>query len=378
MLKTLRTIKNTLNEEDVAQKIKLYKNEEANNPSELEEYSSEIIDIHRLTSIRDDNLSVFARNTLKVIAKRSAFLAPIVMLALTSWSIKNTDYTKKIYVPDIYKNTVLEFDEDSILRETNLTYAKTGTKKDYVDESIISLNEFATVSTISDAVIYYGEGSKSLQVKFNINNDHTWSYASHTNNLYEKSQVEVPESIRKTDGEYLDLIKEVTETFIKQADLNEEEMNYVRELVSNSENDILVKIRRCVREEGLELEYHSSHWLRNFLAVIATLVVICVLVKYIEDLFNCDALELRSKNPYDCRFDDCQLKVSYICQPSLKRLLKATKEYREQYLLAESNRLKNIIDILKTHNAEPEIIDDYSKRLKISLPKNHIEKDKEL
>lgn len=374
MLKTMRALINALNEKKLVESIKLLDSGETKYPKMLERNSYEMMSIDNLgNSIRKDNLKKYAGEMVKVTAKRSTFLAPIILLGLTVFSFKTDKYTKTINVENVYESSVLEFDEESILSEDNITYAQTGLTKQYVDESIISLNEFDNISTLSDAIIYYGEGSKSLQAKFNINNDHTWSYASHTNNLYEKSQVDTPKGIREVDEEYLRLLNEVTETFIKQAQLSEEEIDYVRNLISDNENNILIKIRRCVKTGERELDIYTSHWFRDIIAIIATITVLGVIIKNISFLTDVNSLEVGSDYRSDTLFEDCRLRLNGGYRESLSRLLSITKEYRDTYLLAESNRIKNILEILKTCNAEHKIIEEYSKRLKVTTPQKRLE-----
>lgn len=347
MFKSTRAFFNALNEKKVSKnRLKLY-DISGNNPVELDSYDSTVVAINDLAnSVRKKNLKVYSRNMAELIGKKAIFAAPIVLGGLTIASFVNGKYIKTINVSDVYRDTIVEFDENSLLSESETTYAETFFTKDYIDDSIVSSSAF---DKSSYATIYYGEGSNSFQVRFGINLDNTWEYSSHTNNLYQKSETVVREPIGELNEEYKQLIKDVTETFIKQADLNDDEVALLREIVNNNENDIIVKIKRCVTLGNKEFEVHSYHWFRCMLAIIAEIILIGFIIVNFYDLTT--IYELGSESYFLRKRSTC---IS---------LLKAAKNYHEQFLLAEKERISTILELLRDNGGKEEDIEAYEKRL---------------
>lgn len=367
MLRTLRAYINALTEKRLSKRIKLHR-KWTNNPIPLSSESQEMQTIGKLTGeLKVSNLKIYSKHMAKTTGKKAAFLAPIALAGLTMLSEANVDYVKTIQVDSIYEESVLEFDEESVLNEYSTTIAKTSFPKEYVDDSIVSIISSDNLDLSSNTIIYYGDGSKSLQVKFNINDDHTWEYASHTNNMHEKSNVERPDEIRVTDEECLSLIREATETFIRHSELSEEEINYVRELVNNNENDILVKIKRCSELGPLTLEVNSVHWFRSLMLLIATICVTVFLIKKFTDLTTCEKLTTIEARSVGEKATKISLVTGYGVTKT-ENLLKAAKNYRDTYLEAEKNRLSLIIKALEKNGGDEEIINQYNKRLSITLP----------
>lgn len=350
MSKSTRAFLNALNEKKATKSnLKLY-DISGNNPVELDSYNSKVEKLTRLTNnTRLNNIKVYGKNMAELIGKKAIFAAPIVLGGLTIASFVNGKYIKTINVSDVYKDTVIEFDENSLLSERETTYAQTFFNKKYVDDSIVSSGNF---DKSSYATIYYGEGSDSFQVRFGINKDNTWEYESHTNNLYQKSENALQEPIGELDEEYKQLIKNVTETFIKQAELSEEEVALLRDIVSNNENDIIVKIKRCVALGEREFEVHSYHWLRCLIAVIAEIILIGFIIDTFPDLATVNEIEADRE-----RLRECGTCIN---------IFKAAKEYRRQFILAEERRLSSVLALLKDNGGNEEVITTYEKRLSLS------------
>lgn len=353
MFKSTRAFLNALNEKKVTKnKLQLY-DISGNNPIELDQYDDKVEKIIRLTNdIRQNNLKVYIRNMAELIGKRAIFATPIILGGITISSFVNGKYIKTINVSDVYRDTIIEFDKNSLLSERETTYAETFFSKNYVDDSIVSLGGFYSFNSSSYATIYYGEGSDSFQVKFDINDDNTWEYCSHTTNLYQKSENAVLEPISELDEEYKKLIKDTAETFIKQADLSEEEVAAIREIVSNDENNIIVKIKRCVNLGDRKFDIHSFHTFRCIIAVIAEIVLISRIVENFDDLTTV----------YELVADEESVRKRRYCI----NILKAAKKYREQFLLAESNRLSSILELLKNNGGNEKVIADFEKRLSLN------------
>lgn len=352
MFRTIRTYKSALKENNSSEEIKLY-DTSGNNPAELEDYREEVQNLNQYT--KEDcrnNLKIYTENMIKLAGVKVFLVTPFLLGGLAIASFVHGKYIKTINVDNIYQDKTIEFDEESLLSESTTTYASTFFYKDYVDESITSVSDMEFVDKSSYATIYYGDGSDAFQVRFPINDDNTWEYSSHTNNLYQKSE---KEPIGELDLEYRELIADATETFIKQAELSEEDASFVRELVANNENDIVVKIKKCTKLESANLEVHSYHWLRCLLAVIAEIVLISFIVKNIEDLVTVEKIVA-----FDGRLDT----RGYI------GVLKAAKRYREEFLRAEEKRISKIINLLKFHGGDEEILAEYEKRLNLCQKKS--------
>lgn len=366
MFRTIRAYINALTEKKLKKKIKLVRGG-TKNPIPLSSGSAEMQYIEKLTDeIRTTNLKIYSEEMAKVSGKKAAFLAPVALVALTLVSGANDEYVKDITPDAVYEASTLEYDEAGVLKEGTTTYAKTSFSKDYVDDSIVSISSLDNVDLSSNTVIYYGEGSDSIQVRFNINDDHTWEYAYHTNNMFEKSQLERPDEIRVTDEEYISLIREATETFIRSAEISEEEINYVRELVNNNENDILVKIKRFSEVEASTFGVNSIHWFRTLISLVATIIVIVFLIKKFEDLKTCEKLTTSEDRYNDERIRKVS-KLSGYGSSRYENILKAAKNYRDTYLEGEKNRLSSIIRTLEENDADENIIENYKKRLAVTI-----------
>lgn len=349
MFDSTRAYINALKEKNIAKKIKLY-DASGNNLVPISKDSYPMTTVRRRTEgYRKHNLIVYTKSMAKLTGLRLLYATPIILGGLTIVSFANIKYVKSINVDDVYHNMEIEFDEEYKLYELDETMASTFFNKNYVDESIQS-NHMTGNDKSSYATIYYGEGSDSFQVKFDINADNTWSYSSHTNNLYQKSQVTKTEPIGEIDEEYKQLIKDVTETFIKQADLSEEDINLLREIITNNENDIIVRIKRCVNIGPQNLEVHSYHWLRCLIAVILEIILVASLVENSMDLTRVRGL----------RVDDG--KIEYDILSNYKNLLNASSHYKKALLEAEGERIDDILDVLRRNSADEEIIAAYKKR----------------
>lgn len=352
MFRSTRTLINALTEKKtIANHLELY-DVSGNNPTPLDLDTPEKREMLRLAvDNRLNNIKVYTRNMAEIIGKKALLTTPIILGGLTIASFVNGKYIKTVNAETAYKTTVLEFDEESLLSEEEHTYAHACFNNNFVDKSIQKCNHDDYQSNSSYATIYYGEGSDSLQVKFNINEDNTWEYSSHTNNLYQKSETAHKEPVSELDEEYKQLIKEATETFIRQADLSDEEESLLREIISNNENDILVKYSRCVDLSGIELEVHKFHWFRCLLAVIAELVLISYLLDNKDNILN---------------VKDVDTDYSYLRRRYPKiNILKAAKKYREELEFAESTRISSIIRLLKDNGGDEVAIKTYEKRLSL-------------
>lgn len=351
MFKSTRAFFNALTEKKVTKnKLDLH-DKSGKNLVKLESDDPRVCEINKLANdVRCNNIRVYGKNMAKLIGKKAIFTTPIILGGIIISSFVNGKYIKTINVSDICQDTIIEFDENSLLSKSEITYAKTFFNKNYVDESIVSKNDMDVVDTSSYASIYYGEGSNSFQVKFNINKDNTWEYSSHTNNLYQKTETDVIEPIGELDKEYKQLIQNVTNTFIKQAKLSEEEISLLREFVSNNENDIIVKIKKCTILEDQDLEVHSFHLFRCIIEVIAGIILLKLLFENLDKLTTVDELEASGSK--------IVRRHTYI------NLLKATKNYKEEFLLAESNRMSSIFNLLKDNGGNEETLAIIEKRLK--------------
>lgn len=353
MFKSTLAFFNAINEKKATKKcLELY-DLSGNNPVKLDSSTNTVEKLNLLTDeYRRNNIKVYSKNMAELIGKRAVFAAPIMLGGLIISSLVNGKYIKTVTADTAYKTTVIEFDEESLLSEDGELYAHACFNNDFVYDNIQNCGCDANIDNYSYATLYYGEGSNSLQVKFDINEDNTWNYSSHTNNLYEKKSNSSSKPIGELDEKYKQLIKEATETFIKQADLTEEEVALLREMISNNENDILVKINRCVDLSGFELEVYKYHWFRSLLLIIAEIVVIGYIIEHFEDLSEVNELEARN-----C----CIVKHwNYI------NIIKASKNHYEEFLLAEKNRILSIIDVLKNNGGSEEAISKYEKRLSLN------------
>lgn len=355
MFKSTRILINALTEKTSAKKgLELY-DISGNNPVPLASNTMEKQELSRLVDNRKENIKVYTRNMAELIGKRALFAAPIIIGGLTIASFVNGKYTKTINATSAYQTVTLEFDEESLLTKDETIYAHSCFSHDYVDKDIKRCGHYDHESNSSYATIYYGEGSNSLQVMFNINNDSTWRYNSHTNNLYQRSETSVKEPIGEINETYKELIKEAAETFIKQADLTDEEKEYVREIISNNENDILVKIHQCVDLSGMEMEVNKFHWFRCIVALAAGISVVYTIISNFEEVSTVSILE----NEYSL------LRKRY----STINILKAAKQYREKLEAAEIYRLSSIVELLKDNGADETVIKSYEKRLALSQHK---------
>lgn len=352
MFKTTRTLINALTEKKaIKNNLELY-DLSGNNPIPLDPETEEKKKMQKLVvANRLNNIKVYSRNMAEIIGKRALLTTPIILGGITIASFVNGNYIKTVTTEKAYKTTTIEFDEESLLSQDENLYAHACFNMNFVDDSIQACSHDENMYNSSYATFYYGEGSDSLQVKFNINADNTWTYSSHTNNLYQKDETNVKESIGDLDEEYKQLIKEATETFIKQAELTDEEEALLREIVSNNENDILVKINRCVDLSGMELEVRKYHWIRCLLASVAEIVLIYLIVYKIDDILS--VRDAEANGPY-LRY--CS---SYI------NLLESAKKYREEFQIAEIKRLTSILDLLKEHAFDKATIKEYEKRLSL-------------
>lgn len=349
MFKTTSAYINALKEKKILSKLKLY-DTSSNNPIELDSSYESVQKLEELSGDnRCNNLRIYTTNMANLIKNKAIVIAPFILGGLTIASLLNGKYIKTINVGNVYQDKIVEFDENSVLSEEEKTYAETFFYKDYVDENIISICDIENFDKSSYATIYYGEGSDALQVKFLINSDNTWEYSSHTNNLYQKPVDDKTESIGEIDEEYKKLIDDATETFIKQAELSEEEVALLRELISNNENDIIVKIKRCVNLGSKDFDIHSNHFFRTLLAIIAEIILVSYIIRNFSEILY--VYEVESKYNY--------IKNNY----KEINIFKAAKKYREEYLKAEENRLMEIIDLLKSHSGDEKIISYYEKRI---------------
>lgn len=364
MFRSTRTLINALTEKKtIANHLELY-DVSGNNPTPLNLDTPEKREMLRLAvDNRLNNIKVYTRNMAEIIGKKALLTTPIILGGLTIASFVNGKYIKTVNAETAYKTTVLEFDEESLLSKEEDTYAHACFNNNFVDKSIQKCNHDDYQSSSSYATIYYGEGSDSLQVKFNINEDNTWEYNSHTNNLYQKSETAHREPIGELDEEYKQLIKDATETFIRQAELSDDEEALLREIVSNDENDVLVKFSKCVNLNGMEIEVHKYHWFRCLLAVMAELALVSHIVENLSKLTKVRSAETNYS----------YLKRSY----SEINILKAAKKYREELKFAESTRISSIIRLLKDNGGDEVAIKTYEKRLSL-YKKEPIELPEEL
>lgn len=350
MFKLTKAIINNINDKNYL------KNKDSLKSSKLStEHSNEMQKIVELEEKnRHENLKIYIKNIAKLRAKQVTLIAtPLLLGGLTIASFANAKFTKMKTIDRVCHITTLEFDEEALLSQEETFYARSyslfGDKINYVDENTKN-GFFGDFS--SYALLYYGDGSDSLQVKFDINNDNTWQYNSHTNNLYDKSANPHKEAINEVDEQYKELIKEATETFIKQADLSEEEIAYLHEIVSNNENDIIVKLNKCVNLGSMDLEVYKYHWIRCTLAVIADIVLLIFAIKYYYD------------DPPRQRIiaDGSRLIETWCFSPNL--FMAASKySHRQAFLTAEENRINSINSILESNGISDNILSKYEKKL---------------
>ncbi len=315
----------------------------------LEKNSPEILKIDSLENEwRHDNIQIYMKSMAKLRAKQAVTIAtPILLGALTVASFVNGKYIKTETVKTVYHNTVQDFDEESMLENEDMYYTNFLVDRNYARANV--QNE--SIDTSSYALFYYGSGSDSIQVKFDINDDNTWTYNSHTNYLYDKSSNPPTWPVCEIDEQHKELIKEATETFIRQADLSEEEIALLRELVSNNENDIIFKIKKCEQLSNVPLELNAFHWIRCALFVIADIVLVILFIKFWDEWKEVKRVDVR----------DYYLKEG--TTTVFRNMFTAALEYRNAFLLAESNRINEINSILLAHGGSDEILSKYEKIL---------------
>lgn len=352
MFKLTKTIFNSLNNKNYLrnkESLELY-NLSAINRIPLDKQSSEMQEIVKLEEEhRRINLQVYIRNMAKLRVKQAVLIAtPILLGGLTVASFVNGKFIKTKTYKNVCQNTQMEFDENFLYNQEEALYTYKNFDHNSVGDDIAKK---LSIDSDSYAIFYYGEGSNSFQVKFHINDDNTWQYNSHTTNLYEKSANPPKEAIGTLDDKYKELIKEATETFIKQADLSEEEIAYLRELVSNNENDIIVKVNKNIGLGDKDLDVYAYHWIRCALLVIADIVLLILAIKFGRDFKEVQKLKVnnsRLEEPYGSVFPN---------------LLTAASKYRQAFLEAEDNRINSINNLLTDCGGSNNILSKYEKRL---------------
>lgn len=355
MFKTTRAYFNAIKEGKYSKKIKLYDTTE-NSSKELDSSNSEVQKLQELIEDdRYDNLSTHLLNMGILTVKKAVALAPFILGGFTIVSFNNGKYIKNINVDNVCEEKNIEFDENSVLSMENKNYALTFLPKNYVDDNITS-KSYVNFDQSSYATIYYGQGSDSLQAKFSINEDNTWEYSDYTNYLYQINEDYVNEPIGEIDIEYKKIIEEATESFINQAELSEEEISYVRELVSNNENDIVVKIKQFINLGDANLDVHSYHWFRCLLLLVAEIILIIFYIKKLDEIFLADDVKVKD-NCVDYTLDDINIFI-------------ASKKYKKVFLDAEKERISEIIELLKSYSGDEKITAKYEKRLNLLVKDN--------
>lgn len=351
MFKLTKAILNNINNKNYKKNrdsLELY-DLSAVNRVPLEKRSSEFIKIHALEDEwRHDNLEIYMKSMAKLRAKQAVTIAtPILLGTLTIASFVNGKYIKTETVDTVYHNTVEEFNEEILFQNIDMYYTTFLVDRNYARPNVVN----GSIDRSSYAQIYYGSGSSAIQVKFDINDDNTWQYDSHTNYLYDKDSNPPEWEVSKIDEKYKELINEATETFIRQAELSEEEIAFLRELVSNNENDIIVKIKKCETLSDVPLEINSFHWIRCALLIIADIVLAIIFIKN-WDVWN-EARRVEARGYY---LEEGHNTVFY-------NMFTAALEYRKAFLLAENNRITTINSILTEYGGSDEILSKYEKSL---------------